>query len=212
MWKRESKEESKGRIARRDACVFAGRQVARARPAVSDFTDNRDLICTTHREREPGEFVRNDGKIHGKIYRLSAFSALPLSTRLASHWYARFGVCRGGGGSRGDLERVDVLVPSLASQRGSWRRVARDSLNLAFTNQRAAASTRKSEGSERRRRRWRWRRARERQTRKLNENEQERDVERDERRAGQFRSLSFRVFALGGSQPDKKKKLTRRQR
>lgn len=50
------------------------------------------------------------------------------------------------------------------------------------------------------------------ETRKLNENERERDVERDERRAGQFRSLSFRVFALGGSQPDKKKKLTRRQR
>lgn len=143
--------------------------------AVSDFTDNRDLICTTH--REPGEFVRNDGKIHGKIYRLSAYSALPLSTRLASHWYARFGVCRGGGGSRGDLERVDVLVPSLASQRGSWRRVARDSLNLAFTNQRAAASKRGrargarggGEGG------W-WRRVRERQTRKLNENEQEREM------------------------------------
>lgn len=36
-------------------------------------------------------------KFTGKIYRLSAFSALPLSARLASHWYARFGVCRGGG-------------------------------------------------------------------------------------------------------------------
>lgn len=118
-----------------------------------------------------------------------------------------------GGGSREDLERVDVLVPSLASQRGSWRRAARDSLNLAFTNQRAAASTRKSKGSERRRRSGGGGGECENDRREnLNENEQERDVERDERRAGQFRSLSFRVFALGGSQPDKKKKLTRRQR
>lgn len=38
---------------------------------------------------------------------------------------------------------MDVLVPSLASQRGSWSRVVRDSLNLAFTNQRAAATTEK---------------------------------------------------------------------
>lgn len=41
---------------------------------------------------------------------------------------------------------MDVLVPSLASQRGcSWRRVARDSLNLAFTNQRVGATTEEQE-------------------------------------------------------------------
>jgi len=39
----------------------------------------------------------------------------PFLSRFLSHWYARFGVS--GDSSRGDLERVDVLVPSLASQR-----------------------------------------------------------------------------------------------
>lgn len=50
------------------------------------------------------------------------------------------GIARGErGGRRRDLERVDVLVPSLPSQQGS-RRAARDSLNLAFTNQHSAAT------------------------------------------------------------------------
>jgi len=53
------------------------------------------------------------------------------------------GIARGGrvevGQGGGDLERVDVLVPSLASQEG-FGRAARDSLNLAFTNQRSAAT------------------------------------------------------------------------
>lgn len=35
-----------------------------------------------------------------------------------------------------------------------------------------------------------------------------REAEIEMREAGQFRSLSFRVFALRGSQPGKKKKLT----
>lgn len=66
---RDAEERIKGR-EQGTRCATRGVRFAREgksreqETAVSDFTDNRDLICTTH--REPGEFVRNDGKIHGE--------------------------------------------------------------------------------------------------------------------------------------------------
>lgn len=140
--------------------------------------------------KESGEFVHNDVKIH----EIPASSVSPLSLMAAS-LVCSFRRLRGSSRKtrrkERDLERVDVLVPSLASQEDS-RRAVRDSLNLAFTNQRSAANERQGRGCENDRG-GNWMR----------------EADREMREAGQFRSLSFRVFALRGSQPGKKKRLTR---
>jgi len=115
--------------------------------------DNQDLICTaTGRIRS--QWQQNPWT----PYRRSPFFLFP--SRLVSHWYARFGVegdsrKEEGGRRKGRIWKEWMCWYLHWRRRGSMR-VARDSLNLAFTNQRAAATTGR-------------RVARKRQRRKLNE-------------------------------------------
>lgn len=133
--------------------------------------DNQDLICTATR-RIRSQWQQNPRDTGILPLSLASATSLVCSFRRLG-WTSRG---RGGGGGFGKSGCVGTFI-------GVTGWMAWDSLNLAFTNQRAAATTA-------RRRAW----------------ERRRGGETEMREAVQFRSLSFRVFALRGSQPGKKKK------